>query len=98
MKDGSLDPNQTFFGRTFNRKLKMRDTFTKIFPSYEHGKATNYSPEKIQSKFIHHYPEANDLGGKTDDIDRRYTHKKDEMKIYHEAMLRVLSMKRENRK
>ena len=35
MADGSLDPNQTFFGRTFNRKLKMRDTFTKLFPAYE---------------------------------------------------------------
>ena len=36
-KDGSLDPRQTFLGKTFNRKLRMRDTFTKIFPTYGHG-------------------------------------------------------------
>jgi hypothetical protein len=35
--DGSLDPNQTHFCRISNRKLKMRDTFTKIMPTYNHG-------------------------------------------------------------
>ena len=64
MGDGSLDPNQTFFGRTFNRKMKMRDTFTKLFPTYDHGIPTNYGPNKIHSKVIHAYPEKNDLGGK----------------------------------
>jgi len=43
-QDGSLDPNQTHFNRTFNRKLKMRDTFTKVFPSYTHGEGTCYQP------------------------------------------------------
>ena len=89
MGDGSLDPNQTFFGRTFNRKMKMRDTFTKLFPTYDHGKPTNYAPDKIQSKVIHAYPPSNDLGGKMQEIDRTYTHKKDEMKNFHEAMLRI---------
>ncbi len=37
LRDGSLDPNQTFFNSTFNRKLKMKDSFTKVFPSYTHG-------------------------------------------------------------
>ena len=37
LRDGSLDPHATYFNRTFNRKLKMRDTFTKIFPGYTHG-------------------------------------------------------------
>lgn len=36
-QDGSLDPVQTHFNKTFNRKLKMRDTFTKILPSYSHA-------------------------------------------------------------
>jgi len=44
LQDGSLDPHQTFFNRTFNRKLKMRDTFTKIFPSYTHGEPTVSQP------------------------------------------------------
>ena len=29
--------------RTFNRKMKMRDTFTKIFPNYNHEKGTCYT-------------------------------------------------------
>ena len=41
-QDGSLDPGQTIMNRTINRKLKMRDTFTKIFPSYTHGDPTCY--------------------------------------------------------
>ena len=92
--DGSLDPNQTFFGRTFNRKLKMRDTFTKIFPSYGHGERSNYSPNKVQSKMVHSYPEQNDLGGPPHEIDRQWTHKKDEIKHFHEAMLRIQNMRR----
>ena len=40
MRDGSLDKRQTYMGRTFNRKLRMRDTFTKIFPTYNHGEAS----------------------------------------------------------
>ena len=39
-KDGSLDPRKTYFSNTFNRKLKMRDTFTKIFPLYNHEEYT----------------------------------------------------------
>lgn len=37
----------------FNRKLKMRDTFTKIFPSYTHEPATCYSP--TMTHHIHQY-------------------------------------------
>ena len=43
MRDGSLDPNQTHFNSSINRKIKMRDTFTKIFPSYPHGEPTTYN-------------------------------------------------------
>ena len=50
---------------------------------------TSYSPDRIQSKSTHSYPEKNDLGGNVFDIDRTYTHKKDEMKNFHEAMLRI---------
>ena len=89
MADGSLDPNQTFFGRTFNRKLKMRDTFTKLFPAYEHGATSNCSPNKISSRYQHGYPAANDIGGKPYDTDKTYNHKKDEIKVFHEAMLRI---------
>ena len=67
----------------------MRDTFTKIFPSYEHGMPSSYSPKKLQSKEVHHWPDQNDLGGATHEIDRTWTLKKDDMKHFHEAMLRI---------
>jgi len=39
----------------FNRKLKMRDTFTKLFPTYNHGIGSNYLP--TQTHFTHNYPD-----------------------------------------
>lgn len=59
-QDGSLDPTQTPFNRTFNRKLKMRDTFTKIFPSYSHAEPTCYIASMTHHK--HYYPKRDDVG------------------------------------
>ena len=36
-ENGSFSPDR-FMTRTFNRKMKMKDTFTQIFPSYNHEK------------------------------------------------------------
>ena len=85
-EDGSLDPNAQF-NRTFNRKLKMRDTFTKVFPLYNHGVPTCY--ETSNTHFQHMYPDHDDLGKPTHAIDRTFTHKFDEMKIYNESMLKI---------
>ena len=94
-QDGSLDPNQTFFNRTFNRKLKMRDTFTKIFPGYSHGEPTCYINSNTHIKHV--YPEFDEETGRaTHDIDRKFTHKKDYMKDYHECMLKIANMRRFN--
>ena len=41
-KLGSLSPDK-HLTRTFNRKMKMRDTFTSIFPSYSHTDKTVFS-------------------------------------------------------
>ncbi len=87
IQDGSLDPSQTPFNRTFNRKLKMRDTFTKIFPSYTHGETTCYIASATHHN--HYYPKRDDLGNKMQDIDRQFTHKKDYMKEYSESMLKI---------
>ena len=59
-QDGSLDPSQTFQNRTFNRKLKMRDTFSKIMPTYTHGQPTTYAPSATHA--LHFYPKKDDLG------------------------------------
>ena len=90
-QDGSLDPNAQF-NRTFNRKLKMRDTFTNIFPLYNHGQPTCY--QSTNTHVIHEYPKADDLGKPTHAIDRTFTHKMDEMKVYTESMLKIQNMRR----
>ena len=91
LRDGSLDPRQTFFGKSFNRKMRMRDTFTKIFPTYSHGEPTVSGPSFTQT--AHFYPKQNDLGKPMQDIDRQYTHKIDFMKEYHESMLKIAGMR-----
>ena len=48
MKDGSLDQNH-YLNKTFNRKMRMRDTFTVLFPGYEHGQYTNCVPKQMTS-------------------------------------------------
>lgn len=85
-QDGSLDALATM-NRTFNRKIKMRDTFTKLFPCYEHGSPTCYQSTKTH--MLHQYPDQDDEGRPTHAIDRTYTHKKDEMKNYTECMLKI---------
>ena len=71
----------------FNRKIKMRDTFTKIFPSYSHVPSTCYSP--TQTHTTHMYPDRWYDGTPTHKIDRKYTHKMDEIKTYTEEMLKI---------
>ena len=39
--NGAFSPDR-FMTRTFNRKLKMKDTFTAVFPSYNHEQKTCY--------------------------------------------------------
>uniref|UniRef100_A0A7S3HYA9 Uncharacterized protein n=1 Tax=Favella ehrenbergii TaxID=182087 RepID=A0A7S3HYA9_9SPIT len=91
-QDGSLDPSQTHFNRTFNRKLKMRDTFTKIFPAYKHAEPTCYINSVTHHQ--HYYPKKDDVGKKMQEIDRSYTHKVDFIKEYTESMLKIQNMRR----
>lgn len=94
LQDGSFDPRRTQFNATFNRKLKMRDTFTKIFPSYNHGEPTVLEGHQSYTHQSHGYPKRNDDGRVTHAINREYTHKKDVMKDYHESMLKIADMRR----
>lgn len=92
IEDGSLDRNKEF-NRTFNRKLKMRDTFTNIFPTYNHGEPTCYQKTMMHSLFS--YPREQEDGSPMHKIDRTFTHKMDEIKQYSESMYKVQSMRRE---
>mmetsp|Transcript_1914 Transcript_1914/g.3320 ORF Transcript_1914/g.3320 Transcript_1914/m.3320 type:complete len:87 (+) Transcript_1914:580-840(+) len=73
--------------RTFNRKMKMRDTFTNIFPGYKHEpqtcfinpfshtKHTLHEGDKVYAPII--------LGKET------YNHRMDQMKEYSEEMYKL---------
>ena len=77
--------------------MRMRDTFTVLFPGYEHGMYTNCVPNQISSSIHHQYPEANDTGSPTHVIDRQFTHKKDDMKLFHENYMRIQNTLRHNK-
>ena len=85
-ENGSFSPER-YMTRTFNRKMKMKDSFTQIFPSYSHVKKTCYtkafSHEKhpIYEEDLEDKPAAN--------IDRKHTHKRDAIKEYSEEMYKL---------
>ena len=62
MKDGSLDPSKHHLDITFNRKMRMRDTFTVLFPGYQHGNYSNCSPKNLTSNQTYQYPQTNEIG------------------------------------
>tara|TARA_B110000503_G_C6842997_1_gene287626 strand:+ start:131 stop:583 length:453 start_codon:yes stop_codon:yes gene_type:complete len=92
-RDGSIEPLfRHTFSTTFNRKLKMRDTFTKVIPLYNHNEPTTFYSNKPVSHLKHVYPKRNDDGRITYQIDRANTHKVDQMKDYNESMYKITDM------
>ena len=89
-QDGSLEELHSHtFSSTINRKIKMRDTFTKVLPSYNHNEPTVFSMHKPHSHQNIVYPRRNDDGRITYQINREHTHKKDQMKDYNESMYKI---------
>ena len=72
--------SKAFQSRTFNRRLKMRDTFTKVFPGYRHAEKTCFSQ-----------PASHDLHPKykLKIPDTTYNHKVDPIKDYSESMYKL---------
>lgn len=70
----------------------MRDTFTKILPTYTHGAPTTFAENKSITHLRHVYPKRNDDGRITYNISREYTHKKDQFKDYKECMYRMTDL------
>ena len=73
--------------RTFNRRLRMRDTFTSIIPMYTHVPRTCYMPTVTHTVF----PEfKKDITGKPfAKAPRPYNHRMDQIKVYNEEMLKL---------
>ncbi len=73
--------------RTFNRRMKMGDTFTKILPSYNHVNETCMQPPF--SHKVHPRIHTDDLGRTFDKFPREWNRKFDPIKTYSEEMYRL---------
>ena len=93
-RDGSLDPKQTEFNRVNNRKLKMKDSFLTLFPTYHHDQVSTGTMHDAHTLTKFHYPKTSIEGTPMATIDREYTHKRDTIKDYSESMYKVASMRR----
>ncbi len=93
-RDGSLDPAQTEFSRINHRKLKMKDSFQTLFPTYNHDQVSAGTMNETVMNTMFHYPKQSVEGRPMVQIDREYTHKRDYMKDYSESMYKVASMRR----
>jgi|TARA_B110000977_G_scaffold161356_1_gene206240 hypothetical protein len=83
---GDFSPDK-YMTRTFNRKLKMHDSFTRVLPSYNHVQNSCYTT--AQSHYLHPQYKKDILYKPMTDIDRRYTHKHDFIKNYSESMYKL---------
>lgn len=95
MNRGDFD-SQMHMSRTFNRRMRMQDTFTKLLPSYNHVQNSCYIPS-----YTHHkHPEwpYDILGNHVSKKDMSMHHKFDEIKIYNEEMLKMPNFAPEPRK
>lgn len=70
----------------------MKDTFTSVFPTYNHGYGSVYKPPLSHQTYV--YPETNESGKPTHSIDRTHTIKLDALKVYTEEMLKLSNMRR----
>ena len=85
-RNGDLSPDR-YAARTFNRKMKMRDTFTRILPNYSHIKTSCY--QKAASHILHQNWEKNLEDKPMHNISRVHTKKFDPMKVYSEEMRKL---------
>ena len=65
----------------------MKDTFTSVFPGYNHEPITCYT--RAASHILHPVYEKDIEDKPMHDISRRYTHKMDEVKNYSESMYKL---------
>ena len=85
--------NKGHASTTQNRKLKMRDTFTNIFPNYLHGKPSSKVPSHTHVIYKYNIIDPEKTAhGSLHNIDRTHTHKIDFMKAYTEDVLRMKDM------
>lgn len=82
------DFDQTKYkSRTFNRRLRMGDTFTKMVPTYNHVSTSCSIPS-----FTHYsHPDLpyDILGKHISEKDMSLHHKMDAIKVYNEEMLKM---------
>jgi hypothetical protein len=73
-----------------NRKLKDRDTYLTMFPVYR----LSLDPKESTAKDHFYYHPVDTEGKRTHHIDRKYARKCDNVRKYHDEMIKVESMRR----
>ena len=74
------------------RKMKMKDSFNTLFPTYTHGR---HSTTKDHSSKAHDdwvYPKTDLLGNPTHIVDKELFHKNDEIKEYAVGKAAIMSI------
>ena len=85
-KKGDFSPDR-YRTRTFNRKMKMVDSFTRILPAYDHVPNTCYT--KAATHVLHPHYQTSIEETPMHEIDRTHTHKFDPIKDYSESMYKL---------
>ena len=83
---GDFDPSQ-HMSRTFNRRMRMRDTFMNILPTYDHVDRTC-----MTKTFSHVKHEVFDKGLMNEpiyNVTKNYNHRFDRIKTYNEEMQKL---------
>ena len=86
LSNGNLDGTQ-FMSRTFNRRMKMRDTFTQVLPTYNHENRTCMQPAFSHTKYEHFKKGL--MGENIYEVNKEYNHRVDRIKDYNEEMMKL---------
>ena len=84
LTDGSLDASRGELSKINHRKMRLKDSFASVFPTYNHKTqvkltGSQMSPTALRA-FV--YPEKNLLGAPMYEIDREHTRKRDAINDY----------------
>ena len=86
-KERTDEISAAYAGRINNRKLKLKDSFTRVLPGYRHEKKSAYENTISHSAYQKH---ERDLEGKPiHEVDRSFTHKFDKMKSIQEQQDKI---------
>lgn len=94
--DGSLDTSKGDLSRINHRKMRLKDSFAAVFPTYNHKTQVSLTGSQLSPTALRAfvYPEKNLLGAPMYEIDREHTRKRDAINDYAVGRAKVQSIMR----